>query len=275
MLFNFRKEKGIHLYTVCWNEEYILNYFFKHYDSFVDRYVFYDDNSTDQTLDILSKHPKVEIRPYEYLHTDSFVLSTKELNNNSWKESRGSADWVITINVDEFLYTPQLKLYLDKCRKKGITAIPSLGYQMISNKRPSSNNNLTDLVTKGSPWVMMNKLCVFNPNKIIEVNQKVGRHEAEPTGTVKYPLKDELLLLHYRYLSFKHTFDRNSDLQKKLGSLDKEKGWGHKYTWAKEQLKNDWEYFEKNAIENVFANNYDPHRQHSPMSTRWWRQTKA
>lgn len=275
MLLNFLKKQTIHLYTICWNEAYILKYFFKHYDPFVDRYVFYDDNSTDQTVSILSKHPKVEIRPYKYLHQDSFVLSTREINNNSWKESRGIADWVITINVDEFLYTPHLEAYLDKCRRRRVTAIPSLGYQMISKKRPSENNKLTEIVKRGSPWSMLNKLCIFNPNKITEINQEVGRHKATPTGKVKYPRIDKLLLLHYRYLSFEHTFNRNEKLQTKLGLLDKEKGWGHKYTWAKEQLKNDWEFFEKNSIENVFASSYNPHLQHSPVSTRWWRQTSS
>lgn len=253
----------------------MLRYFFKYYDDFVDRYVFFDDGSTDQTLNILRNHPKVEIRPYELLNADSFVLSARELNNNIWKESRGIADWVITITVDEFLYTPNLKSYLYRCTEEGVTAIPALGFQMISKTRPSSNQNLPDIVKRGAPWEMMNKLCIFNPNKIIEVNQHIGRHRAEPTGKVKYPVTDELLLLHYRYLSFEHTFNRNSDLQKKLGSLDKKKGWGHKYGWAREQLKTDWEYFEKNSIEDVLAPEYNPHILHSSMSKRWWRKSKT
>ena len=41
----------IHLYTICWNEERMLPFFFRHYDQWVDRYVVYDDNSTDATLE--------------------------------------------------------------------------------------------------------------------------------------------------------------------------------------------------------------------------------
>ena len=33
----------VHLYSICWNDARILPYFFRHYDSLVDRYVIYDD----------------------------------------------------------------------------------------------------------------------------------------------------------------------------------------------------------------------------------------
>ena len=39
----------VHLYTVCWDEADMLGFFFRHYDPFVERYVVYDDGSTDGT----------------------------------------------------------------------------------------------------------------------------------------------------------------------------------------------------------------------------------
>ena len=55
----------IHLYTNSWNEMRMLGFFFRHYDPFVDRYVFFDDNSDDGTLDVLRAHPRVVIRRFE------------------------------------------------------------------------------------------------------------------------------------------------------------------------------------------------------------------
>jgi hypothetical protein len=51
----------IHLYTVCWDEADMLGFFFRHYDPWVDRYVIYDDGSTDGSLDILRANPRVEV----------------------------------------------------------------------------------------------------------------------------------------------------------------------------------------------------------------------
>jgi len=272
MFFLFKKRPIVHLYTICWNEQYMLKYFFKHYDDLVERYVFFDDGSTDQTLDILAKHPKAEVRRFPRLEgVDSYVLAAQNIHNQCWKESRGAADWAIITAVDEFLYTPNLRAYLAKCTKKGVTAIPALGFQMISSTRSSSDKSLLELVKRGYPWKKMNKLSLFNPNKIIETNQVPGRHTARPTGDVKYPVKDELLLLHYKYLSFEDTFNRNVELQKKLGVVDKGKRWGHQYGWARDEFKNQWEYFEQNSIQDVFSPSYDPNLEHSPRAERWWR----
>ena len=45
MLLNMGRERPlrVHLYAQCWNDEFMLPYFFRHYDSFVDRYVIFDD----------------------------------------------------------------------------------------------------------------------------------------------------------------------------------------------------------------------------------------
>ena len=43
----------IDLYTLCWNDADMLGFFFRHYDRFVQRYIVYDDGSTDQSLEIL------------------------------------------------------------------------------------------------------------------------------------------------------------------------------------------------------------------------------
>lgn len=272
MFFKFWKKPAIHLYTIVWNEEYMLKYFFKYYDALVDHYVIFDDGSTDKTISILEQHPRVEIRPLPRpVDSDSYVLAAQSVHNTCWKESRGRADWVIITAVDEILYTPNLKTYLDSCAKQGVTAVPALGYQMISPSLPTAEGNLHEMVKRGCPWTVMNKLSIFNPNKIAETNQAVGRHDAGPTGKVKYPATDELLLLHYKYLSFEATFKRHAELQEKLGSVDKANRWARRYSWSREEFQNDWDYFEQNSVEDVFAASYNPHLQHSPLSERWWR----
>jgi hypothetical protein len=50
----------VHLYAQCWNDGWMLPFFFRHYDRLVDRYFMFDDGSSDGTSSILSSHPKVE-----------------------------------------------------------------------------------------------------------------------------------------------------------------------------------------------------------------------
>lgn len=265
------KKPIVHLYTICWNEAYMLPYFFKHYDAIVDRYVIFDDGSTDATLEILRQHPKVEVRPLPRLDVDSYVLSAQNIHNSLWKESRGQADWVIWTAIDEHLYHPNLIAYLHDCQAKGVTLVPAIGYQMLSDTLPTARAKLCQQVTRGAPWVYMNKLSLFNPNAITDTNYAVGRHTAEPAGTVVYPETDELLVLHFKYLSPEWTLARNLNLDKKLGKVDKDNLWAYNYAWSMAELRKDWDTFAAGAIDPVLPQTNPANRPMPPNPPLWWR----
>jgi hypothetical protein len=233
----------VHYYTICWNEADMLRFFFRHYDPVVTRYVIYDDGSDDGAVEMLKAHPKVELRRFERVIPDSFVLSHQVLQNEVWKESRGRADWVIISDVDEHL-TPanrDLDTYLERYRRQGLTVVPAVGYQMITETFPSPDEWLCRSRTVGAPNGYMNKLCIFNPDALQETAFSVGQHDAEPTGDLRWPERDEIMLLHYKNMDFERTLTRHMELAKRLGSLDNEKGWGFHYHWAREKLRSSWD----------------------------------
>jgi hypothetical protein len=238
----------VHLFAQCWNDEWMLPFFFRHYDTLVDRYFIYDDLSTDATLALLLSHPKVETRRFER-SAESFVLSEQAFSNECWKQSRGQADWVIVTDIDEHLFHPDGRGYLARCSAEDVTLIPALGFQMISETQPSVGENLCWNYPIGAPWVQMMKLSVFNPDAIIEMNFAPGRHTADPAGRIKIPPKDEMLLFHYKYMGLAQTYLRHQQLRAGLGCRDLEEGWGHKYSWSLEELQADWKKMADMAID--------------------------
>jgi len=214
-------QRRVHLYTFSWNEERMLPFFFRHYDSFVDRYVFYDDSSSDATLEILANHPKVEVRRFERTTPGSYVASALTLQNSMWKESRGLCDWVIVTAADEHLHHPNMNDYLARATRKGITAIPSLGYEMVSTEFPDSRLHLASSLVWGTPAVLMSRFSLFNPDAIEETRFTPGQHYAEPFGKVCYPSRDDLLNLHYKMLGREYVCSRYALLRSGLGEVDR------------------------------------------------------
>jgi methyltransferase family protein/glycosyl transferase family 2 len=261
-----RDAPRVHLYAQCWNDAFMLPYFFRHYDPFVDRYVIYDDDSDDLSRDILEKHPKVEIRRFVRSEPEWFVKSEQALSNDCWKESRGSADWVIVTDVDEHLYHPAMLHYLRACADSGVTLIPALGFQMLSESSPGKPDLLCDTLTFGAPYYDLMKVSVFRPDAIEEINFALGRDQVAPVGNVRVPERDELLLLHYKYLGLEQTYARHQALLGRLGKkdFDAEGRWKHPYSWSVDELQDRWRYLAARAVDirTASGENY-------PIP-RWW-----
>jgi hypothetical protein len=262
----------VHLFAQCWNDKWMLPFFFRHYDPSVDRYFIYDDRSTDGSVSLLQSHAKVIPRSFERSSADSFVLSQQRFSNECWKQSRAQADWVIITDVDEHLFHPDGRDYLARCSAEDVTMIPALGFQMLSETLPRPEQNLSRDYTVGAPWVNMMKASIFNPDAIREMNFAPGRHTSDPVGRIKVPQVDEMLLFHYKYMGLRQTHFRHQQLRTGLRSRDLQQGWGHKYSWSIDQLQADWKKIADAAIDTV-AMRREPAK-HYPISP-WWDKYRA
>ena len=260
----------VHLYTVCWDEADMLGFFFRHYDPWVDRFVVYDDGSTDGSLDILRAHPKVELRAFDRVRSDSFVLSHKAMQDHAWKESRGKADWVVVTAIDEHLHVRgrDMAAYLAEQAGRGITMIPALGFDMHAAAMPDDRGLLTDRVTRGRPRIGFNKLSILDPDAVVETGFGPGRHAAEPIGRLRLPARDEVMLWHYKHLGFQRNAEREAAQAQRLGTADIANGFGQHYLWPREQLKAFWDEMEREGSD-LAADGFEPDR--ACARPLWWR----
>ncbi|WP_132254320.1 glycosyltransferase [Methylobacterium segetis] len=259
----------VELYTVCWDEADMLGFFFRHYDAFVDRYVVYDDGSTDGSREILRAHPRVELRDFARVAAESFVLSHKAMQDEAWKESRGRADWVIVTAIDEHLHVPGRPMaeYLAEQADHGVTLIPALGFDMNHKEMPDDSGLLVERVTRGRPRIAFNKLSVFRPDAVRESGFTAGRHAAEPVGDLRLPTRDALMLWHYKHLGFARNAAREAAQAERLGRVDRAQGYGQHYLWGEARLRAFWDEMEREA-RDLSAEGFDPEA--AAIRPLWW-----
>lgn len=238
---------NIVMYGIVWNEELMLPYFFRHYDSIVDRYVIYDHDSDDETQRILRAHPRVTMRRFE-VQGESVCGGARDLKSNIWKESRGQADLVLVCDVDELVWHPQLSGYLKDAVTGGETVFHPIGWDMVSTTFPATGGQIYDEVREGFRNHYFDKFCLFNPNAVEEISYQPGCHFASPQGEIVCHRTDSLKLLHFKHLGIDYVKTRYAALGKKLKDGDKANGYGKQYLQTIDELEKQFAGFNVHSV---------------------------
>lgn len=225
----------IHLWALVWNEIDLLPFFLEHYRPFVDRFFLYDDGSDDGSAEYLAQQPDVDLRRFAN-EGASFVETAQHFYNHAWKESRGQADWVIVVNVDELLHHPEPRLALERAREKNVTLVPARGWDIVSAAFPTSGP-LVETTNRGVHSRLMCKTALFDPTAINEINYQPGRHHADPSGRVIWPRKPLFELLHYKYLGEDYLVRRYAQLAARMKAGDVAARYGTQYQAEEARLR--------------------------------------
>jgi hypothetical protein len=218
----------------------ILPYFFRHYNNLVDHFFIFDNGSIDGTLEYLAKHPRTTVRHF-VTEANSFGLTEIRLSNHIWRDSIGKADWVIMADLDEHIFHQDLRAYLAECCAAGVTALQSIGYEMVSDHFPSADVKLIDELRYGARSLGHDKFCIFDPASISATNFGPGRHTARPTGHVVWPDRAAIRMFHYKKLGADYFVIRHQELSAGLGSHDRLAGYGHHYLWPRDRMLQEFQ----------------------------------
>jgi glycosyltransferase involved in cell wall biosynthesis len=206
---------NIEVFTLCWNEEAILPLFLHYYSEIARKIVIYDNGSTDRSHEIIEACPVAEARPFDTQNClDETILTT--IRNNCWKGS--TADWVFVVDIDEFVYHPNLLNFLETTDSD---VIKCKGYNIVGE--------LTDHLPalNGVPDPMFNKMSVFRPT-IKEINYDYGSHRANPTSD-KID-KGKVFLLHAHWLGTEdYIVQRYKMRNARVSAADRQAGRAYHY----------------------------------------------
>lgn len=220
----------------------MVKYFARHYSTFCERMILYDDASTDGTREIAMR-AGAEVRDCPWGGLDD--IRAIDLASTQYREAEGEADWVIWVDCDEFIYHPRgIAQRLLELKADGVQLPRVDGYSMVAENPPSGPSQIYDEIRTGFPDEAYSKPCVFDPS--IGITWTTGRHVARATVPLQ-ETSDPLRLLHYRYLGRRWHLERNARNFGHLTELNKAMMHGmetypgatgkHTPVWYAEQVK--------------------------------------
>jgi glycosyltransferase involved in cell wall biosynthesis len=210
----------IWVYAIFYNEALLLPFFLRYYGAIADRIVLYDHGSTDNGPDIARACKRVDLRHYEPEAWDEYDVAA--LASSAYREARGIADWVIWVDIDEFLYHPELRHCLYDYAERGVTLPRVQGYTMIADALPAPGQELTRTCRLGIPDPLYSKPCIFHPG--IDIHYSPGKHHANASGPVIISGEHPLKLLHYRYFGPEWLRERAESHYPRLSERTKQDG---------------------------------------------------
>lgn len=174
----------ISVYTVVWNEEFMLPHFLKHYEKVAKRIVVVDDHSSDKTPEIAKAHPKVT-----YVKKDTEGWNEQETSDIFSDLALQFGGWAVCVDADEFIQGLETL-----GRPKG-QIFKTIGYMMVGETGRLEDCFKVRMKTFDKPVVFDGR---------VEVKFGDGRH------TVNLPTTDSNLeLWHYKYPSREYYLERN------------------------------------------------------------------
>lgn len=229
---------NISIFTICYNEEIILQKFIDHYRTRFPNceITIYDNMSTDNSRQIAIKNGCriIDYDSNNQIRDDLYL----EIKNNCWKNA--NTDWVLICDVDEFLDINQEQLQKEDC-----SIILSKGYNMVNLE----DDLIFDNIKFGIRAKQYDKYYLFNKYKIKEINYEAGCHSANPKGEIKFS-KNIYNLFHYTMLSEQYLINRYRRNFERLSKENKKYGWGIQYSDSEQTIRDRFTTAKKWFSEN-------------------------
>ena len=211
------------IFSVCWNEAVMLPFYLRHYSTFAEKIIIWDEHSDDGSRELIKACPKAELRdwPWKGMDDDKFLIAYDQ-----WpKEAMGKADWVITPDIDELIYHPSLLLVLGVSRSD---VLAGKGYALIGNGPvPKGDGQIYDYIKTGYPQDNYTKWIIWRPHVFIRHTH--GRHDLPMKCSGRIDAVPRCKLLHCHYFSPEYTEQRNR--RNYARNVDKKFAWNYTPEW--------------------------------------------
>lgn len=241
----------IELYTCGFNEEFQLPFAIDYWKRLITdeselKVIYYDNCSTDHSLEILSKYDWIEVKQFDTGgEMNEQILSF--IRNNCWKGSK--ADWCIVVDVDEVFYSKDFIGELKRMKKDLVGAVACDWYALCGDDVPVYKEGVLLHQQIGKAYKQYinhregfgdyGKIQLFNPKMAIDMKYSMGMHYAFPSCPIVY--NPNIIQIHFdKGYGYKWKIQKRRELWNRLNPKLKSMGVCAEYGWEEEKIKKEY-----------------------------------
>lgn len=245
--------------TLCKNEQDIIPFCIDYWKRIADKVIVYDNHSTDNSVELLSKEDFIEVRTFDSEGQNEFIQ--KEVKENAYQEFKNDYDIVVITDMDEVFYFDfdDFNAVASEMIAGGYNVLATPIYSLCETFKPQYEEGkyLHQLCNKFYKQRMnhingyenYSKLSIFNTKITNEVRMSVGQHIVRTLPEMKILFSDRGFNLH---LDKGFGIDYKYNIRKKMNdNLSKENRRNHfcyEYADSYEKLKRDYLENQRNSF---------------------------
>jgi hypothetical protein len=256
----------IHVYLLCYNESLIIKNVLKYYSTIATKIFVCDNLSSDNSVEIAKQFDKVTVIPFDTggVLDDSMHVTIKTEYYKKYSREGGCfttevADWIITADMDEIIYHPDLHSVLREYKDEKVTVPQITAFDIVDQHNINEDQCIVAQYRKGLRTPSFDKRAVFDVN--FDMSYSNGCHPFGPgfeymkkRHAYKSSNKHKIALLHYKHIGTRLLDVSKSSLKRfDEKKILKDKVRGYKGPGAHYKL-----YAEKNYKFSPLLNNAIP-----------------
>ena len=214
-----------------------------------DKLIVYDNQSSDNTVELLKKYNFVEVRT---LNTGGEKSNQKitDIKNSVWKEFKDEENaWMFVSDFDEVIYYDgDLKEYLEEKSEEGYNYLNQDMIETVCEHFPNKERYVHEDCDGGYFWGNTNeggcKMTLFKLDTFSKINYIAGAHRVTVTLNSNKVLKSlndlEIKSFHLKNIDFEYCLSRKNLANKRRGRDDRRRGYGKQYEINDADFKKRW-----------------------------------
>lgn len=218
-------------YTRTYNEEELIPYVMPYVERLgYDKFIVWDNCSTDRTVELLKKYPFVEVRTYDtngkFDDDRAIKLMFCSIQERLENIKNNEETWMTWTDFDEVIFSNEIELYekrknnnftffrglLENAYKQGYNLCAPQMYHLLSKKFPPQNALVHENVERCCLWLLGRKSLIFNLNNFIDVKTTLGFHQSFwkfKNGTKDFSEDIGICAFHLKYLDYEYNLKKD------------------------------------------------------------------